>query len=451
MAPALGAPGNLVRLARSASPSRFLLFSSLPALTALTAAVSLVVPMLLGPARFGQYALVETLFRYGLAFDFGLAALMDRRLPVLLATAGAREQGEFINAISWLRLGVGGAGFALSAVLLASLGAAGVLPFGWTLGLLAVAAGIAGMLLNGPTSVERARSHRSQFAVLYASAMAVLTFGRLAGIIVAGVAGCFAVMAVCYAALAARVIARMPPRAPRPRWTTSAGLFGESMPLFLISYVSAIYLTANRWIMSPLMEPVAFGQFAFATGVTTLLLGTVAGMSQLWYPKMARRLASGDAAGVSRGVRRDQQLFALGLSVVTCAGSVAAPWLIAIVYPKFAASVGIVRIVLSSLPALGAATWLMPLAMSTSTRPWLDATAVYPVALLFLLWATEAGFRAGGMAGASWGIVISAVPLLLLQLWRLRTASVLTARDAASLFAVLMLSIAPPAVCALRL
>lgn len=60
----------------------------------------------------------------------------------------------------------------------------------------------------------------------------------------------------------------------------------------------------------------------------------------------------------------------------------------------------------------------------------------YPVALAVLIAATWAGFRMDGIAGAAWGLSISAPVLLALQLANLRFTRLLTGTDALRIFVV---------------
>lgn len=440
---------RLQRLLGAASLAELVLYASLPTLTILGALVSLAVPKMLGPAQFGQYSLVEALCRYGVAFDLGLSLLADRRLPVLRATAGEAELSGFSNITLWLRLYVAAAALSLGMALLSILSIIDALPFSWLLGMTALTAGVLGMLAGGPTSIERALSNRQRFAILYAGGLAVLSFGRLLGIMAGGIIGCFVVIGVCYGFLALYSHWGMLRARPRSVGNLAGTSFRESVPLFLTVYTYTLLVTANRWVVASQTDAENFGHFAFASSVTTLLVGVVGGMAQLWYPRLARHHANGENVFVSRRVLRDLAALAVASSLVSVVLSVASPWLIGLLYPKFVSSLDVIRIILASLPAATTTAWLLPLALATGARPWLDGVLLYSTALLLLVGATEVGFHLDGIQGAAWGLIVSMSTLVGFQQWRLYRRRVMMLRDAAQLFAVVLLATAAPALIAL--
>jgi O-antigen/teichoic acid export membrane protein len=440
---------GLRRMLGAASPSELLLYGLLPTLTVCGALVSLAIPMVLGPARFGQYSLVEALCRYGMAFDLGLSVLVDRRLPVILATHEASEETAFVGTMLWLRLYIALAALSAAALLLPLLSAFGELQFDWLLGMTALVAGVLGMLVNGPTSIERARSHRQNFTILYAGALAVLSFGRLLGVVAGGVMGCFVVMGLCYGALALNSYWGLLRGGARPKIASAGPFFRESAPLFLTMYIYALLVTANRWVIASQTDTIILGQFAFGSNVSALIVGTVAGMGQLWYPRLVKRRAMGEDVAVSRRVMRDLVVLAVAMSAMSAVGIVLGPWLIGLVYPKFRASQDVVQIILASVPASTIASWLMPLALATGAKPWLDGVLVYTTALLVLVTATVVGFRLDGIMGASWGMGVCMPALAGLQLWRLCARQVLRRDDAAVLFIIVMVATAALALLAL--
>ncbi len=384
-----------------------------------------------------------------MAFDLGLSLLVDRRLPVLLATAGAAEEAAFASTMLWLRLYIAAAVLGVGILALPLLSMAGALAFDWPLGMTALLAGMFGMLVNGPLSIDRARSQRATFAILYAGSLAVLSFGRLLGIWADGVLGCFAVMGFCYALLAVRPHWRLLRLDSRPDLASARRFCRESVPLFLTIYSFTLLATANRWVVGSQTDASVFGQFAFGSSVVTLIVGTLSGMAQLWYPKLVKRRASGEIAAVSRQVRRDLGILALVWALGAAMGVALGPWLIGLVYPQFVASKYVIQIVLACIPAFVSATWIMPLSLAMGVRPWVDGVLVHAVALLTLVVTMEAGFWLDGIMGASWGLVVS-IPLLnALQIWRLYVREILGRRDAAVLFAIIAAATAVPVLFAL--
>lgn len=423
--------------AASRRPRRALFFyGAIPALNALNAAVGLLLPLLLDPVEFGRYAIVVTLFQYGLIFDIGLSQLTDRRVPVLIARDRRRELDDFTQAVLWTRLYVAAATLLGGGAALAAMEARGALPFTLGAGLLSLAAGLCFMLALGPASFHRAASNRRVFGRISITSGLVLALARPAGVLAGGITGCFALLALGYGGLALAVQARMRPlRAARPGARQAGRLLLQGLPLFLASFVWAFYMTANRWVVSLLAPEEELGHFAFGCNVVTLLVGAVGALSQFYYPGVVARAAAGGDFSVSRRVGREFAAMAAALAAPCAAGILLGPVLVGLLYPKFADSVPAMRLLLVSVPGLCVAAWLMPIALSTAARPWAEGLFVYPVGLAVLLAVTWAGYGRGGITGAAYGAAVSAVPLLALQLGALRAARVLLWRDAAAIFA----------------
>lgn len=419
------------RLARPGGMRALLLYASMPGLSAVNAAVGLLLPALLGPAQFGQYAIAVTLFQYGLILDLGMSQLLDRRLPLLMDDGATPQRQAFVHDVLWIRLYTAATALALGAAGLAGAAMLGSLPFPIEAGILSLAAGLAFMLALGPMCVWRATSQRVPFARWNVACALILAVGRPAGMIAGGLLGCFGALAVGYAALATRLNWSMPLRhakLPGPRLT--ARLLAEGAPLFATSFVWAFYMTANRWVVSILAQQVELGQFAFGSNVVYLIVGTVGALAQLHYPAIVTRAAAGARHAVSAQLCRDLSLLAVLMTVPSAVGIAAGPRLIDIFYPTFAGAELSVQRLLVAVPALVVASWLMPLSLSTAARPWIEGVLIYPAALVVLVAATWLGFAGGGIAGAAWGLAASAMPLVAMQLVNLRQIGLLDTADA---------------------
>ena len=416
-----------------------LFYGAMPGLSAVNALVGLMLPLLLGPARFGRYAIVVTLFQYGLVFDFGLSQLIDRRVPVLIADPDPGELERFVAPVLWLRLYVAGATLVLGCAVMAWLDGSGRLPFGYWSGVLSLCAGLCFMVTLGPGSVYRASSRRRIFGQLNIVGMVILAVARPIGVLVGGVLGCFAALAACQVVMATVVQAGMPLLpARRPGLAVAWSLLRQGVPLFLTSFVWAFYMTANRWVVSMMAPDLTLGQFAFGANIVSLIVGALGAMSQFYYPRVVTQFAAGAPLAASRAVRRDFLLLLAGTALTTAFGLGAGPLLITLLYPKFAAAAFGVQVMLLAMPGLVLAAWLMPLALSTAKRPWLEGLLIYPSALVVLTAATHFGYRSDGIDGAAYGLVISAMPLLLLQLGALRLTRLLSTPDAAAIFTATM-------------
>ncbi len=432
-----GLPQAVQAVARRLIPLAF--YAAMPVLSVVNAGVGLLLPLLLEPVEFGRYAVVVTLFQYGLIFDLGLSQLTDRRAPLLLAEDRAEALTRFRGHVLWTRLYLAAVLIAAgAAAFLAMQGGAGRggTDFPAGAGFLSLAAGVFFMLVLGPGSFLRATSDRLAFGRVNITVMLILAVARPVGTLLGGIVGCFALLGAAYAALAVWVHSAMPlPRAGRPTMADTRGLLLQSFPLFLTSFIWAFYMTANRWVVSGLATDLEVGHFAFGSNVVTLIVGAVGGLAQFYYPRIVTRCAVEGPFAVSARIRRDFCVLALAMGVPAAAGILVGPALIAVFYPKFAASAAVVQVLLLAMPSLVVASWLMPVALSTANRPWVEGLVVYPAALAVLLAVTRLGFGLDGIRGAAYGLVASAVPLLMLQLWTLRLARLLTWRDAGAILA----------------
>lgn len=419
-------------LARRLVPLAF--YAAMPALSALNAGVGLLLPLLLEPVAFGRYAVVVTLFQYGLIFDIGLSQLTDRRVPVLLAAGDGETLERFRGHVLWTRLYLAAVLLAAGAATFLALPASTGFPAG--AGFLSLAAGVLFMVVLGPASFLRAASDRRGFGRINIAVMVILAVTRPVGVLLGGITGCFALLGIAYGVLAVRVQAAMPLRWDgRPALADSRGLLAQGFPLFLTSFIWAFYMTANRWVVSGLGTGLEVGQFAFGSNVVTLIVGAVGAMSQFYYPRIVTLCAAGGPFAVSGRIRRDFCIMAAAIGVPTIIGILVGPMGIAAFYPKFAASAAVVQLLMLAVPSLVVASWLMPVALSTANRPWVEGLVVYPVALAVLLGVTRVGFGLDGIRGAAFGLVASALPLLVLQLWTLHLARLLLWRDAAAILA----------------
>jgi O-antigen/teichoic acid export membrane protein len=416
---------------------RVALYGLSPALSVVNALVGLLLPALLGPAAFGQYSLAVTLFQYGLIFDFGVSQLIDRRVPVLLSTGPRSALDRFVSDMLWLRLYVAAATLSGGAVILAALAWSDRLAFGWGSGFLSLAAGIGFMLALGPVSVLRASSDRAGFAASNGLLMVILAIARPIGVVVDGVLGCFAALAVCYGAAAGAMQMEMrPDPAHRLRLSAVPKILAQSSPLFITSLIWAFYMTANRWVVSLDARQLELGYFAFGSNVVYLIVGSVGVLAPYYYPAMTARLATGADYCVSGRLLRDMSGLVVMMALATVIGVLIGPFFVDLLYPKFSGSGAVMRLLLVALPALSLATWLMPLALSVARRPWVQGLLVYALSLVLLMVVTRVGYIRGGIDGAAWGLSVSAVPLVGLQLAALRAGRVTRTRDAVLLFAL---------------
>lgn len=430
------------------SGASWLLYAAIPALSALNAVVGLVLPMLLGPLSFGEYSLATTLFQYGLIFDLGLSQTIDRKVPILLQEDGSALD-RFVRNVMGLRLIIGAVAMTVGTGLLGVLAAADRLPFRFIDGTLSLAAGLSFMVALGVMSVWRAQSNRRAFALSSVATGLALAVTRPVGIVAGGITGSFALLFMAYAALAIVLPRRLPrPRATIPSPRLAARFIVQSLPLFMTSILWAVYMTANRWVVSFFAPPLELGHFAFGANVLALVVGMVAAISQFYYPAVAIRVAAGPRGSVSRLLLRDLALLAGAGLAIGVGGVLVGPTLIELLYHNFVGAESPMRILLVALPSLLVCSWLVPLGLATATRPWLESAVTLPLALLTLGIATAAGDRVAGIDGSAWGSCIAAGVLLALLLGAFGRNGLMAWRHILPLFALTALATAALAVLA---
>jgi hypothetical protein len=126
----------------------------------------------------------------------------------------------------------------------------------------------------------------------------------------------------------------------------------------------------------------------------------------------------------------------VGVSGIVAVGIVLTPILLSWIYPQYILSVGTVRILLISVPAMVLAAWLMPISLSSGRRPWIDGLLIYPAAAAILYFAVRLLGRHFGVEGIAAASMVSALPLIAMLLFQLRHAYVIGTSAAVALFSV---------------
>ena len=204
----------------------------------LSVGTSVFAPWFLGPAAFGTFTLLTSLFQYATKADLGLSQLADRKLAV-------NNSAELDCAANILRSRLIIGSIVLGLIVPIAMWVAwvtGRLPVTGTA--LAIAAGGAFMIATGPVTVSRATSKVWEFTTAALLLHAGLTVPRLAGLAFGGVTGCFMALALWYGALAALLSRTVPPTAAAGV-TPILPLLQLALPLFAFNAVWEIYLSAR--------------------------------------------------------------------------------------------------------------------------------------------------------------------------------------------------------------
>jgi O-antigen/teichoic acid export membrane protein len=406
----------------------------LPVISILNALVGMMLPMLVTPLVFGQYALVSTLFQYGLIFDCGMGPLADRWIPAALARGQLQDAEALGQRLLWVRFYIGCALLAAVAAVLLGLAAAHQLPFGPGIGFLSALAGLLYMISLGPCFIYRARSARRDFAYATGVLSLGLTLARPAGLLTGGLAGCFLALAVWYSVFVGLFHWRMPARlANRPSLRAATSLVMKGLPFFATSFVWAFYLTANRWFASGLMDARSFGHFAFGANVFSLLVGAIGNLSAFYYPRIVGLIAKEDRFALSWRLTRDCVKLLVMVGGMAATGILLTPTLLSWLYAQYTDSVVTVRILLIAVPAMVLTSWLMPISLSSGRRPWMDGLLVYPAATAILYFAIRLLAGRYGDEGIAAASIVSALPLMTMLLLQLRHAHVVKTSGAIAL------------------
>lgn len=387
-------------------PASFGLFTT--GLTVLGAGTSLLAPLLLDPAGFGAFVLVSTVFQVLATCDLGMSQLADRRM-VQSADAPSQQANtqEDILALRWLAALVIGAVIAPLAVLASW----------WTQALpplatgCAIAAAAAFMANNGLVSLYRTNGQPQAFIRTALLMQFGMTLPRLGGLMLGGVNGCFAALAVWYLGLAAFFMRPQPLRGAHLLETLKSGL-----PLFAFNGLWLVYLVAGRWISWILSaSETEFGLLAFGSSFVLIGTGLIANISQMRYP-LILRAASQSMAQASRMMARDLLILNLLVATVTGVAIAYADPLIERMFPRYYPALAASLVVsLSGLP-LALVGWTLPLTMSLSRHILRDAAMLFGPALLFFVPMMALGQRFGGIEGQAWALVANAALLAAVQL-----------------------------------
>lgn len=414
--------------------------SFIPIVTLLNAFVGLVLPGLMNTQIFGEYALVVTLFNYGLIFDLGISQIIDRRIPMHVGRNRldlAKIEGD---KLIWLRLYIGVAAFIVAAGALIAINFYGKLSFNLTAGILATFAGLADMIALGPVCLFRARSARSDYALGTSVLLLGLVIARLGGLIAGGLVGCFAALAVWYVVFAIMFNKNAELNTQSmPDKIEAWAIIKFGIPFFITSFIWAFYVTGNRWIASFLIDPKQFGLFAFSANIFSLLVGAIGGFSAFYYPRIAEIISKSSNFAVSDRLVRDFCRLVGVVTVIIAIGIILSSFLVKLIYPQYADGISTARIILVAVPPMVLASWLMPISLSGGGRPLFDGLLVYPTATAILAVGIVVLYRVAGAQGAAGASTISALPLVGMQLGLLCHSKIIRGKHAWIIMAWTML------------
>ncbi|MGV2184429.1 family 16 glycosylhydrolase [Rhizobium rhizogenes] len=373
-------------------------------LTMLGSGTTLMAARLLDPVQFGTFALLTSLFTYASRADLGMSQLADKRIPGK-SNAIAEHAGLEILVTLWI-VGAIALAASISVVLLVD-------GFGVDLPILgatfAITGGIMGMIANGPATLFRAASKVWEFTVLALILQIAMTVPRLAGLVLGGVDGSFAAVAIYYtlcAVLLARPLPRLKKRPPL------ASMAQAALPLFAFNASWTFYLSANRWISSVLSSPHDLGLLSFGASLAMIGLGIMAAIAQVRYPKMLARMSGQSLQKDSAVVEREVFVVTLALSLVALCAVFVSDRVIAAIFPAYTEAVPATIALAVSCVSLGAMVWIVPMIIVRSQSPGLDSMKLFAVGFGTLLVTMTIGNSLAGIDGQAWGNVAASLLML---------------------------------------
>lgn len=422
-----------------AHPGAYVVANS--ALSVLTIVASLLIPAILGPTEFGRYTIAELIARYLIITDFGLLFLLDRRVPQLLASGDRVAADINIQRVLWARIMLGGTAGAAALVAVTSFALSRDLGISLAPALFSVAAGTLGLVATGPVNAWRASSQYHALALSSALFNFGLSFPRVTGAWIAGATGCFAALSM-WAGLCTVVLHRyLPLRAATcPSIRAVCALVAESMPLFVSCLGWSLYLPENRWVYAMIVGPAELGHFAFGSTTLMIFVTTVGITGNVYYPKLAGRIATTSPYTFSPKLLRDLSLVTIGGGFCCLFAILLLPTIAEVVYPRFIDAVPSARILLVSGPPMLLASWLQQLIIAVGKRPWMDAAIIYPASLLAVASGILLGHALAGMVGAAQGSVAGTLVCPMLQAFVLRRSTVMRLRHVAMLISIVMVA-----------
>ena len=390
-----------------------------PVMNVIGAVTTVLAPMILEPAVFGAFALLTVLFQNAMYFDLGLSQLGDK----ILGANGIVTHAVIEDLVQarW-PIAMAAASFLVPMAVIIAMVDGHFTP---TDGVIAVLAGLAMMIANGRVVAYRTQSRTGEFTVSALLLQAGLTLPRLIGLLVAGVTGCFSMLALWYGACAATLA--KPQRIDKERIARSMRLVRAGLPFFAFGAAWIFYMTANRWFSSALSDHHDFGLFAFGANLCAIAVTVLGSIAQVRYPKVIVAFHRSSVEG-SAMVWKDVVTLGVGLTIAVAAGALLARPVIHAVFPEYDEAYTATIILGATCIPLGIVTWLLPVAIAFSTKPVLHGARLFVPALLAMGVGMVAGNSTGGIVGQAWACVGASFLLVMMLFVHMRWIGILETR-----------------------
>ena len=354
---------------------------------------------LLGPAEFGQWALIVAVLAYTPYATIGIVNAMNRDVPIFLG--GRRGEEAFTSERAAL-----GASIVSATVLVAGITAAGVvLQMSMTF---AIAFGLAAgfqQLAFCYQATLRARIRFSAAALAQFAMAGLFVVLAIPGLLMAGLSGLVAALAAAYA-LATALSATMLRSDLRPSLPVNIlrSQVRTGLPIAIGGLAFAALTSQDRWVVAITGTATDLGQYGFASTMASGLVLLLLIVAQQMYPRMGYAFGH-DGRDAASDLARRQSTIAAGIVAVAAVGLVLGTVvLVAVALPDYSPSVEPLVVLAMSVCVLGVASGATNLLLVVN-RAW-RLVAIYAAG-------TVAAFSTGyALAMADAGIVAPAVGTL---------------------------------------
>jgi O-antigen/teichoic acid export membrane protein len=304
---------------------------------------SIILPVIFGPVQLGLWNLMNVVVGYGGHAHLGLLHGMNKMIPLLKGQGETEKEVETRDTIFWTNLFIGGvAGCVIVAISHLLLPEYGVY--------LRIVAAVVFLqqIFNYFSCILRAESRfplASTGLALFSILTSILVVGmafalsnRLLGAML-GLLGAFVLSAAYWFWKADyRFAFRLKP-----------AVIGESLivglPLIIIGFLDALFLSIDRWIIARFMGVTTVGYYSLAVMASTLLATVPAAVSSVLYPRMLERFAADPEGRTMKGLLVGPlRAVSVMMLVLISSATILLPLVIRLFLPKYTASVPYIEI-----------------------------------------------------------------------------------------------------------
>lgn len=188
-------------------------------------------------------------------------------------------------------------------------------------------------------------------------------------------------------------------------WEKTRELIRIGLPIMIVGYGVVVFASMDRTLILLFLDARAMGEYALCFAVAKIMALIPAMIGQIFYPRMTEKYA---VEGISRSLVRlavQASLVSATISgIIFCLARLTLPWVVATLYPAYAAGLPALRIALVGY---------FLVSLSAGPNYFLISTVQKRRQLVVLLAATAVMFLSGyfladrGLVGIAWSLVIA--------------------------------------------